>query len=448
VKWRPSAKLRSYLALALVGVLTAFLTGRPEPAVLAAPFALAIAFGLATTEPLDVHVVVDAGKTALTEGERAGLTARFRSAAPLAGLEVFFVPGPAFAAVPDGTDDKTGAGRRHRWPSSGRGQTRQGYARGAALRADQPWCTIFMLEAQRWGIAGPGALYVRARSTFGLLEAESRLVLTCNLTVYPSPQTLLRLVRSRSTRLAAGAQVAQVKASGVELAEVRPYVHGDRARDVNWRASARHGGIFTNEKNPDRGTDVVLFLDAFDDVALTRAVRAACSLAEAYLAQRDRLALVSFGGFVRWVRPGTGLRQRYVVVDALLSAAVVPSVVWKGIDLLPRQVLPPNALVVGVSSLNDERAVRAFADMRGRGIDVVVVEVSPLGQPSQALGDKGEVAYQLWQLQRAVTRTRLRTMGVPVAEWTEERLLAQVIEEIDAWPRRANRALAGRGGQR
>ena len=80
-------------------------------------------------------------------------------------------------------------------------------------------------------------------------------------------------------------------------------------------------------------------------------------------------------------RRGTGLRQRYVVVAALLSAATFPSVVWRGIERLPRRVLPPRALVVGLSPLNDVRAIRAFADMRERGLDVAVVEVAPPASP-------------------------------------------------------------------
>jgi uncharacterized protein (DUF58 family) len=188
---------------------------------------------------------------------------------------------------------------------------------------------------------------------------------------------------------------------------------------------------------------VVLFLDAFDGSVLQRAVTAACSLAEAYLGQRDRLALVNFGGTLHWVRPGMGLRQRYLVVDALLSTAALPSFAWKGIDLLPPRLIPPNALVIGLSSLSDERSLAAFVDMRKRGIDLVLIEVPPPAPPSASLALAGAVAYQLWQLQRGVVRDGYRTMGVPVAEWAEERPLAQVLEEVGAWPRHTTRAAAG-----
>ena len=43
----------------------------------------------------------------------------------------------------------------------------------------------------------------------------------------------------------------------------------------------------------------------------------ASSLAHAYLERRNRVGLVSFGGSLRWLRPGMGIRQAYRIVDAL-----------------------------------------------------------------------------------------------------------------------------------
>ena len=93
-------------------------------------------------------------------------------------------------------------------------------------------------------------------------------------------------------------------------------------------------------------------------------LRAASSVVAAYLAHRDRVGLIGFGGILRWVRPGTGLRQQYLLIDALLATRTFPSVAWKGITLLPPWVLPPKALVVALSPLEDDRALRALMDLR------------------------------------------------------------------------------------
>ena len=53
------------------------------------------------------------------------------------------------------------------------------------------------------------------------------------------------------------------RADGLEFADTRAFVPGDRLRSVNWRASARRGELIVNERHPDRNADVVLFLDSF-----------------------------------------------------------------------------------------------------------------------------------------------------------------------------------------
>ena len=172
----------------------------------------------------------------------------------------------------------------------------------------------------------------------------------------------------------------------------------------------------------------------FDEPELATAVRAANAVATAYLAHRDRVGLVSFGGLMRWLRPGMGARQQYVIVDMLLGTSVFDSVAWRDIDAVPPKALPPKALVIALSPLLDRRAIGAIIDLRRRGIDVVVVEVSPLPFAPATPGVNGEVAHRLWQLQRALVRDRFAELGVPVVVWDPRRALAVTIEEIAAWP--------------
>ena len=53
-------------------------------------------------------------------------------------------------------------------------------------------------------------------------------------------------------------------------------------------------------------------------------------------------------------------------------------------------MLPPQALVVAVTPLLDERAVEALADLRARGYDLAIVEVSPVpfAEPGRERGDQ------------------------------------------------------------
>jgi uncharacterized protein (DUF58 family) len=188
----------------------------------------------------------------------------------------------------------------------------------------------------------------------------------------------------------------------------------------------------------------VLFVDTFAEArhaggagTLDEAIRAAVALAEAYLAERDRVGLVGFGGVLRWLVPGMGAVQRYRIVDALLDAEVVLSFAWKGIEVVPRRTFPPKALVIALTPLLDGRSVNALLDLRGRGFDLVVVEVSPLPFVPAPRDEEGELARRLWALERETLRYRFERLGVPVVSWSAGTPLGGALEGVRAFRRGA-----------
>jgi uncharacterized protein (DUF58 family) len=256
-------------------------------------------------------------------------------------------------------------------------------------------------------------------------------------------------VRPLETQPFAGNRVARTRGEGIEFADLRPFAHGDRVRRINWRASARRGELWVNEQHHERNSDVVLFLDNRAEVrqqgdgTLDLAVRAAASLAREYLALRDRVGVVGFGGDVSWLLPSMGTPQLYRISDALITSEVTQSYVLKGIDVLPPRTLPPQALVIALTPLLDERSIRALFDLRARGFDLVVVDISPL-QFKTAVSEAGAdgVALRLWPLWRDSLRFRFERVGVPVVEWTERMPLAAAIEEVGTFRRSVHRGYA------
>jgi uncharacterized protein (DUF58 family) len=284
---------------------------------------------------------------------------------------------------------------------------------------------------------------VRATDRFGFFVFEERLDQSKPIKVYPHPELLRTMLRPLETQPFGGNQVARVKGDGIEFADLRPFVPGDRLRRINWRASARRADLWVNEAHPERNTDVVIFLDSFAEArvgelgTLDLAVRAAASLADRYLSHKDRVGLVSFGGVLNWLTPATGLTQLYRIVDSLLDTEIILSYAWKDIEIVPRRTLPPQALIIGLTPLLDDRAVGALLDLRTRGFDLALIEVSPepfTAVPSDSLG---EFAHRLWRLRREALRDRFRTLGVPVAEWHAGVGLQAPIEEVRAYRRYA-----------
>jgi uncharacterized protein (DUF58 family) len=198
-----------------------------------------------------------------------------------------------------------------------------------------------------------------------------------------------------------------------------------------------------NETHPERSSDVVIFLDTFAEArrqdlgTLDLAVRAAGSLALHYLREKDRVGLVSFGGVLNWLTASSGLTQLYRVVDSLLDAEIVLSYAWKGIGVLPPRTLPPRALVLALSPLLDERSVTALLDLRARGFDLAIIEISPLPFAEPGRSEPEQLAYRLWEMRREGLRARYAALGVPVVEWREDVPLQAVLEGVRGFRRHA-----------
>ena len=415
-------KLAAYAGLAACGLLGALALGRPELAVVAAPFAAMLVAGLTVSRAPAVSVAVSLERDAALEGDELATELVVRAEPAVARLELFLALPPGLA-VRDGPNPVA-----------------------LHVPADEPRDVELTLACDRWGAYTVGHVFVRARDRLGLVAYESEVERAVPLKVYPRPEALRDVLRPLETQALVGNEVARAKGDGMEFADIRPFAPGDRVRRVNWRASARRGAPYVNEHHPERNTDVVLFLDSFAEAAragtstLDLAVKAAASLAARYLERRDRVGLISFGGVLRWLAPGMGLVQRYRIVDALPETEIVFSYAWKALDVIPTRTLPPNALVVAITPLLDARSVAALLDLRGRGFDLAVVEVSPVpfARPGPSAVD--ELAYRLWELRRAELRSRFERLGAAVGEWREDVPLAGVLEGVREFRRHARRS--------
>ena len=416
---RGSPRLGAYAGLSAFGLVASLVLGLPELVVLVAPFALLLGVGLVSARPPRLRLEAALERERALEGETVAYRLTVDGDEPVERLEVFLELAPGLEA--------------------------EQATNPVALRLDrdEERELELPLRCARWGAYAPGLVHLRARDRLGVFAFEDSRDLRLPLRVYPAPERLISLLRPRETQPYVGNQVARAKGDGIEFADIRAFVPGDRVRRVNWRASARRGELVVNEAHPERNTDVILFLDTFSEVrgtergTLDLTVRAAAALAEAYLRRKDRVGVVGFGGVLSWLLPGTGLRQLYRIVDALLETEVVLNYAWKDVDLLPPRTLPPQALVVGLTPLLDERSVGALLDLGARGFDLAIVEVSPAPFAGPGRDDADRLAHRLWLHTRAALRHRFEAAGVPVVEWRDGEPLAVSVEEVAAWRRQA-----------
>ena len=419
MKRTATPKLGAYAALTGIGLVTALVLGRPELVALAAPFAVVLLFGLSLerTPRVDALFELLVAERAL-QGETVEAELELRSDRDAGHVQVLLdLPNGLVAESPNPQLLRLEANVRRRSSS------RSTAATGART------CR--------------GDFVLREQDSFGLLVHETTIARRQPLKVYPRAEELRRLLRPMETQAFAGNQVPRARGEGIEFADLRPFVPGDRIRRINWRATARRGEPWVTETHPDRNSDVVIFLDTFlearseDEGTLDRAVGAAASLVEHYLGEKDRVGFVAFGGVTNWLTASSGIVQVYRVLDSLLDAEIFMSYAWKDIDLIPVRALPPHALVIALSPLLDERAVRSLLDLRARGYDLTVIEVSPVPFASPGRSELDRLAHRLWLLRREALRSRYLRLGVPVVEWRDDVSLQVALEEVRRFKRHA-----------
>jgi len=412
VRWSitASGRLPAYLALGGAGLLAGLVLGRPEAVIVAAPLLLAAAAGLALARAPELEVTVRLDRERALEGEDVELAVAVSALRRVAWLDVDVTPPPGLVL------------------------RRPGAAEGSvSLRAGSVKTYRRRLSCRRWGGRLVGHVSLHARDPLGFFTYREQVQHRLPLRVYPRPEAVRRLLRPAETQAFAGNEVSRQKGDGIEFADIRPFVPGDRVRRINWRASARRGQMQVNEMRPERNCDVVVFLDTFTELSdpsgssLEMAVRAAAGLVEGYLRRRDRVGLVGFGGTLRWLQPAMGERQLYRLIDALIDTQVVLSYAWKDLEVIPRRTLPPKSLVVAFTPLLDDRSLGALLDLRGRGYDLSVVELSPFAFVAPGGRETERLAYRLWAMEREALHGRFLAVGVPVVTWRRGEPLEPVL---------------------
>jgi uncharacterized protein (DUF58 family) len=425
VNWRPTALNVSFLTLAGWALFLGVLTGRADLVVIAVPLIVALVAGRRTVAPPVVRINHAVSADRVLEDERLTVTVTIRAEAAASLLELL-EPLPPRVALERG-----------------------GHHAFFSLRAGEEVVWQFVLRCsgrQRLRLGGP---YVRLWGLLGLTAAEARVRAPQTVAVYPSLAPLAHPPRPIRTQTYVGNHVSPAQGEGIEPGDIRPFAPGDHVRHVNWRATLRHGALHVTQHHPERNADVVLLLDTLSEVGppgasvVDTAVRAAADLAAAYLARKDRVGLIEYGGQLRWVKPGSGRAQFQRLLDTLLDASVVFTYVTRDLDLVPPRILPPQALVLALSPLLDARFVRAATDLTARGFDLVVIAVSPAPAARAALPPSpvADLAARLWDLERRAELDVHRRRGLSIVAWDGVGPLAVALASLHR--PRLHRTLAG-----
>lgn len=400
-----------YLTIVGVALSAALALHRPELVAVAVPFVVALVYGfLLQQRPLvSVRAMLTAER--VVEGDAVDFVVHLASAYPIRRVDV-----------------------RVAEPASSMTAARRVVAR---LPAGAEVELRFPAHTGHWGVFAYSSVDVAVTGALGLVDYHRSWATDAVLRVLPGAERLRRLARPADTSMTAGSRQATARGEGLDFADIRAFVTGDRPRNVNWRASARAGELRVNEHHPERSTDVVLMVDGSANESLTGVVRATAALATAYLGERDRVGLVRFGASLEWLRPGMGSRQLLRIIDTVIETSAVFVHRRGSLSSLPMMALPPRALVIAITSLPDYGATSVIFGAAARGARLAVVEVvaPTLAVAGPRATDK--LAFAMWQLAQDLVRERLRDRGIPVVSWTPDEPLAAVIEEVSSFQRYA-----------
>jgi uncharacterized protein (DUF58 family) len=158
-----------------------------------------------------------------------------------------------------------------------------------------------------------GAVNAYASTPLGLLSRRYRFGADHGVPVYPSYLQMRKYELMAMSNRLEEAGVKRVRRVGhtMEFDHIREYVVGDDYRTLNWRATARRGGLMVNQYQDERSQPVYCLLDTgrvmqmpFEGMSLLDyGVNATLVLANIALLKQDKAGLVAFSNEVGTVLP-------------------------------------------------------------------------------------------------------------------------------------------------
>ncbi len=406
-----------YTALCIAFVILALLRGEPQDVALGVPFGAVALLGVRSRRPIEVSGTITFDEPTCFEGDE--------------------VHGTIHVVRPAGLTTTMTVDNRRGWtavdPEPALVWSIPGDGDAVAVR--------FTLRAETWGSHRLGTVKLTFRRRVGLVVWEMTSDASPSFDVLPSPDSVRQLLPPPASQTAAGVHLSRLVGDGFDFAELRPFGHGDRLRDVNWRASARSDQLQANRRHPDRGGEVVLLLDTFGDgvgtsstalqAALTRAARAAWAIAQLHLGVQDRVGLATQGRVVSHLRPRSGDRARYELLHTLLAVGGMMTSGESAVRHDQFDRLPPGSLILALSPLIDSRFVMDVAGLHrsGRAVMVVAIDLADLLPPPTDAAEA--IAGRLFQLSIGQHRDGLVDAGVPLATWRSDNDLSGIVSALN-----------------
>jgi uncharacterized protein (DUF58 family) len=276
---------------------------------------------------------------------------------------------------------------------------------------------------------------VTARDRLGLASVSQFFPTDGQLFVVPPVLRLRRIsIRPRRTRIFSGSIPARQGGPGLEFFDVREYQPGDPSGGINWRLSARHDGLYSNQYEQERVVDVGIILDGRrstnevgDRSIFEYSIMAAAAISNAFLSAGNRVGMLFYGKRIRWTMPGYGKIQGERILHDLSGLEPSDSNAINELQI-PYKRFPMRSQLVFISPLASDHDFDTLAELRAKGYAVLVVSPDPIAFEAREPDSSEDfaLALRLIQLRRQMFLNRLRGIGVHVVNWDVSQPFEQV----------------------
>ncbi|MEO6135032.1 MAG: DUF58 domain-containing protein, partial [Ginsengibacter sp.] len=182
------------------------------------------------------------------------------------------------------------------------------YSRKIYLRGRSQKKVSFFLKPLQRGEYDFGDIYLYVSSPVRLMTRRIKMPATQCVPVYPAFARLHKYeLISHTTLSYEGGNVRMRKiGQSMEFEQIKDYVAGDDIRTLNWKASARKGGLMVNSFMEERSQQVYCIIDKgrlmkmpFDGLTLLDyAINSILVLSNVCLRKQDRVGLITFSNKV------------------------------------------------------------------------------------------------------------------------------------------------------
>src|SRR5215207_5768016 len=277
------------------------------------------------------------------------------------------------------------------------------------------------LTPTRRGDRTAAEVTVRSIGPLGLAGRQRRHRVPWSVRVLP-PFTSRKFLPEKLAKLREldGAAIVSRRGQGTEFDSLREYVDGDDVRSIDWRATARGGGVVVRTWRPERDRRLVCVLDTgrtsaarVGDVPRLDAALDACLLLAAVAARAgDRVDLVAADSVVR---ASVEKASRTDVLPAMVQAMapLEPALVESDAQLVVAEILRrerKRALVVLFTALDAAPIEQGLLPVLDGLTARHTVVLASVGDPrvTELAGRRGdtEAVYQAAAAERALAERR------------------------------------------